>query len=92
MIQGFGFLTLGHGHASTRRLSPTEAKSPPFALSATTKPVYPSGQFAAFLQELLALPEEDLLASLRHKKRLALQKGHYFLKMGAQKSTGSTNS
>jgi hypothetical protein len=78
-------------------LSPAEAKSPPFALSATTKPVFPSGQFAAFLQELLTLLEEDLLASLRHKKRRDkkrrdLQKGHHFLKMSAQKSTGSTNS
>jgi hypothetical protein len=45
-------------------------------LSATTKPVFPSGQFAAFLQELLTLLEEDLLASLRHKKRLGLQKGY----------------
>jgi hypothetical protein len=56
-------------------LSPAEAKSPPFALSATTKPVFRSGQFAAFLQELLTLLEEDLLASLRHKKRLAKKPG-----------------
>ena len=31
------------------------------------------------------------LALLRHKKRLDLQKGYCFLKMGTQKSTGSTN-
>jgi hypothetical protein len=61
-------------------------------LSATTKPVFPSGQFAAFLKELLTLLEEDLLTLLRHKKRRDLQKGYYFLKMSAQKSTGSTNS
>jgi hypothetical protein len=73
-------------------LSPAEAKSPPFGSSATTKPVFPCGQFAAFLQELLTLLEEDLLASLRHKKRLDLQKAYYFLKMSAQKSTGGTTS
>jgi hypothetical protein len=38
-------------------------------LSATTKPVYPSGQFAAFLEELLNLLEEDLHTLLGHKKR-----------------------
>jgi hypothetical protein len=79
-------------NASNQRSFRADAQSPPFALSATTKPVFPSVQFAAFLQELLTLLEKDLLTLLRHKKRLDLQKGYYFLKMGAQKSTGSTNS
>ena len=64
-IERFDPLILGRGHASSLRYSPVDAKLPPFALSATTKPVFPSGQFAAFLQELLTLLEEDLLASLR---------------------------